>query len=114
MLWPLLVCVVNLFAAAFLHWQRTRHWCLLALATGSFSAALGTTALLIHRMLALEMFVKTLPSGEVRIDTTLLTIGEWLIVSGLVIGTVGGIGAIRWAIRLRQRPKEIAANTGQP
>jgi hypothetical protein len=99
----MLVCVAILFAAAFLHWQRTRHWCLLALTTGSLLAALGIIASLIHRILPVETLVETLPSGALRIDTTLLTVSGWLLTTGVIIGTVGGTGAIRWAIRLRQR-----------
>lgn len=43
--WLTLACLAILFAAAFLHWLRTRHWCLLALATGSLVAALANIAM---------------------------------------------------------------------
>jgi hypothetical protein len=103
--WLSVVCLAILFAAAFLHWQRTRHWCLLALATGSFLLTLGATVTLAIQMQLLHVPVETLPSGAVRIDTSLLTISTCLVASGVIIGTMGGIGAIRLAIRLRQRRK---------
>ena len=102
--WPSLVCLVILSAAAFLHWQRSRHWCLLALATGSLLAALGVLVTLLILMRLLHVPVETLPSGAVKIDTSLHRISEWLAACGLIIGTVGGIGAICWAIKLRRRP----------
>jgi len=96
--WLLPACAAILFAAALLHWQRARHWCLATLAAGSLLAALGTIATLIFRI---RPVVEALPSGAIRIDTRLVTIGQWLLMAGLLIGMVGGIGAIRWALRRR-------------
>jgi len=103
--WLSLACLAILFAAAFLHWQRTRHWCLLALATGSLLLALGATVTLAIQLQVLHVPVEPLPSGAVRFDTSLLTMSTCLVASGVIIGTVGGIDAIQLAIRLRQPHK---------
>ena len=39
--WLNVVCVVILLTAALLHWQRTRHWSLLTMATGWLLMAVG-------------------------------------------------------------------------
>ena len=98
--WLWLVCAAILLAAAVLHWRRTRHRCLLALAAASLLGVLGTAAGLVFRM---HPAVEQLPSGAIRIDTSLATAGEWLMISGLIIGAVGGIAAIHWALMLRRR-----------
>jgi hypothetical protein len=101
--WLFAVCLVILTAAALLHWQRTRHWCLLTLATGSLLVALGITAM----QIALRQQV--LPSGTIRINTSLLWIGVRSEAAGVVVLAVGGVGAILWAMRLRQRPEQPPA-----
>ena len=96
--WLDVVCLVILLAAAFLHWQRTRHWCLLALATGSLLMAVGAIASQIAQM---QLRPEKLASGAVRVDASLLTVWMWVVASGVVVAAVGGIGAIHWAVRLR-------------
>ena len=96
--WLDVVCLVILLAAAYFHWQRTRHWCLLAMAVGSLLMALGAIAARIE----LRPPVK-LASGAVKVDASLLTISMWVVASGVVVVAMGGIGAIHWAIRLRRR-----------
>jgi hypothetical protein len=108
--WLFLACSVILLAAAFLHWQRTRHWSLLALATGSLLTALSAVSSL---ALTTAWILAALDAPS-RVTTFLFTIVPWLLVFGLVIAAVGGIGAIHWAIRLEQRHTSLAANTGQP
>ena len=93
--WLFLACAAILFAAALLHWQRTRHWCLLTLAASSLLVALGAIASIVFLTM-----MEALHSGAIR---GLERIWEWLPVFGLAIGTVGGIGAICWAVRLRRR-----------
>jgi hypothetical protein len=108
--WLILGCGAILSAAALIHWQRSRHWCLLALAMGALLSAIGALAQLAFRV---NLSMTELPSGDIRLDTTLLSIGVWLLISGLVVGATGGIGAIHWGLRLRRRT-EIAANAPQP
>jgi tetratricopeptide (TPR) repeat protein len=70
--WLEIVCLATLAAAAFLHWQRTRHWCLLTLAAGFLLMTVaGTAAQITQRLLRPGV---VLPSGAVRFDTSLLTI----------------------------------------
>ena len=97
--WLWLVCAAILFAAAVLHWRRTRHRCLLAMAAASLLGVLGTIAGLVSRM---HPVVEQLPSGAIRIDTSLATAGQWLMMSGMIIGAVGGVAAIHWALTLRR------------
>ena len=103
------VCVAILFVAAFLHWQRTRHWSLLVLATGSLLIGLCT----LSTLALLSGWWEALGAPG-WFFTSLVRIMPWLAACAHVIGAVGGIGAIHWAIRLRQRPTSVAANTGQP
>jgi hypothetical protein len=94
-LWLGAICLLIFVVAAFLHWQHTRHWCLLALAIGSFLLALGAIAPRIGMMV--------FPGGSVQTIHSLITIGSWAGLCGVAVWTVGGIGAIHWAIRLRRR-----------
>lgn len=109
--WVSLTCFAILTAAAFLHWGRTRHWCLLALATGSLLAVLA--------MFGMQITVTVL-SGQWRdldalgFATSVLRIWQWFMVAGVVIAAAGGIGAINWAMKLRQQLKSIDANAGRP
>jgi hypothetical protein len=98
-----------LLAAAFLHWQRTRHWSLLALATGSLLLALGA----ISTLALLRGWLGAL-GAPYWFVTNLVNISPWLTASAQVIAAVGGIGAIHWAIGLRKRHTALATNTGQP
>jgi hypothetical protein len=79
--------------------DEPRHRCLLALAAASLLGVLGTIAGLVSRM---HPVVEQLPSGAIRIDTSLATAGEWLMMSGMIIGAVGGVAAIHWALTLRR------------
>ena len=99
--WLSLACFVILFLAAFLHWRRTRHWCLLALAIGSFLAALSNLATRIT--LGILLIGRWHDYGAMMFVTGLLRIWPWFAVAGAAIAAVGGIGAVRWAIRLTQR-----------
>jgi len=90
--WLYAVCLVILLVAAFLHWQRTRHWCLLTLATGSFLV----TAAIVGQQVLRDFVV--LPSGAIQIDTSLRMIWDLLIVAGVVVAIVGGVGTTHWAI----------------
>jgi hypothetical protein len=94
--WLEVVCLIMLLAAASLHWRRTRHWCLLALATGALLMAMGAIAMQIAQMLA---------SGAMSFDKSLRTIPMWVVASGVVVAAVGGVGAVHWAIRLRRDSK---------
>lgn len=99
--WLDVACLIILLTAAFLHWQRTRHWCLLAMAIGSLLMALGAIAMQIDR---LQWYPEVkLASGAVKLNTSLLTPLMWVVASGVVVAAVGGIGAIHWAITLRRR-----------
>lgn len=99
--WLQTVCLAVFIVAALLHWQRTRHWCLLALATGTLLMALGTIA----GQLAWMYPDGKLASGAVKGNASLVTISMWLSTSSMVVAAAGGIGAIHWAIKLR-RPLE--------
>jgi hypothetical protein len=105
--WLSLACSTILLGAAFLHWQRTRHWSLLALATGSLLTALNT----ISSLAVMHAELLGGPSSFVRSLAKML---PWLVAFGLAIAAAGGVGAIRWAIRLRHGQISVAANTGQP
>jgi C4-dicarboxylate transporter len=100
--WLDVVCLVILVVAALAHWQRTRHWCLLALATGSVLMAVGAIASQLVQMQLRP--VEKLASGAVRFDTSLLTTLMWVVASGVVVAAVGGIGAIHLAIKLKREP----------
>jgi len=99
--WLQPVCLAIFIAAALLHWQRTRHWCLLALATGSLLVALGAIA----GQMAWMYPDGQLASGAVKGNASLLTIAMWLSTCSMVVAAVGGIGAIHWAIKLRRPPE---------
>jgi hypothetical protein len=99
--WVAVVCLGILVVAAVLHWQRTRHWCLLAMASGALLMAVCAVA---SRIVQMQLRPEAqLASGAVRFDTRLLASLTWLAVSGEVIAAVGGVGAIYWAISLRRR-----------
>ena len=105
--WLFLACAIVLFAAASLHWRRTGHRYLLALASASLLVTVHAIASLIFRM---APPVTILPSGAIRIDTRLITLAEWSLVAGVVVGLVGGIEAIRWALRSGRHAEPSAAN----
>ena len=105
--WLSLACSAILLGAAFLHWQRTRHWSLLALATGSLLTAISA----ISSLALIHAWPLGAPSSFSRSLAKML---PWLVAFGLVIAALGGIGAIHWAIRLRHRHTSVAANTGHP
>jgi hypothetical protein len=96
-------CLAVFFVAAGLHWLRTRHWCLLALAVCSLLVSVGALASKLAMMFP-DHPRETLPSGTVHIylNAALHEISIWLNVFGMVAGIVGGIGAILLAIRLRR------------
>lgn len=83
--WLNLGCVLILVAAALLHWQRTRHWCLLTMASGALLIALSAIAMRIVPMKA---------------NRTMLLLSA--VALGMVVVAVGGVGAIQWALRLRR------------
>jgi hypothetical protein len=91
--WLGLICLLLFVVAAFLHWQRTRHWCLLALAIASFLAALGAIA---------PEIGMTSTGGSLHGSRSLIAIGALADLFSLALATVGGIGAVHWAIRLRR------------
>jgi hypothetical protein len=93
--------LVILVAAALIHWHRTRHWCLLALATGSLLVALSATAM----QIVVSFHMRTLTFGAVVVFDPILVLAciWWLRAFGEVVAGVGGIGAIHWAIKLRRR-----------
>ena len=103
MTWTQLVCLIILIAAAFLHWQRTRHWCLLALAIGSLLMTLGAISVEVIQELTNRTRPVTLASGAIEYKFVMrLTIWWWVEASGAAVAAVGGIGAIHWAIKLRR------------
>ena len=103
--WLAAVCLLILFAAAFLYWRRTRHWCLLALTIGSFLAALGMIAQGIGQMPHGDLIPPEMSPGSVQAMQSLITFGMWAVFCGFSVAAVGGVGAIHWAIRLgRRRP----------
>jgi len=102
MKWMPLLCEVILFAAAFLHWRRTRHWCLLALAIGVLLMTLGAIGM---RIMELQAHPVKHASGTVTFKVELLRLWMWLTASGAVVAAVGGVGAIHWAIKLRRPPE---------
>jgi len=104
------VCCVILFVAAFLHWHRTRHWSLLVLATGSLVTALSA----ICSLVIFSTWLLTALSAPPAFIRILLAMLPWFLVFGLVVAAIGGIGAIHWAISLREPHTSAAANTGQP
>jgi hypothetical protein len=69
------------------------------MATGALLVTLGGLATQITLMLLTPV---TLPSGAMKFESSLFTVWRWLVVSGEVIVVIGGIGAIKWAIRPRQ------------
>jgi hypothetical protein len=88
--------------AAFLHWQRTRHWCLLAMAAGPLLMALGTIAARIGEMPIYGHTMEEIASGSVRPVQVLMTIATWASFCGFALAAVGALGAIHWAIKLRR------------
>ena len=72
MRWLPALTLVILFAAAFLHWRRTRHWCLLTLAIAVLLMALGDIGMQIMESLARP--VKK-PSGTVTLKIELMWFG---------------------------------------
>lgn len=100
--WLYVACLAILVVAATLHWRRTRHWCLLALATGSLLVALANVAI----QIGVDILLTLLPDSEtITFGTILFDISQWFMAAGAVIAAAGGIGAIHWAIRLKQRPQ---------
>ena len=89
--WSQEVCLVILIAAALVHWQRTRHWCLPALATSAILVALSALA----NKIAWMYPDHTLASGAVYGNESLLLTSVWLQVFSQVVAVVGGIGAIQ-------------------
>ena len=64
--WLIPIFLLILFTAAFLHWQRARHWCLLALAIGALLMALGTIAARVGEMPLHGHTVEAIASGLVQ------------------------------------------------
>ena len=109
--WLFAAGLAVLVIAAFLHWQRTRHWSLLTLSIGALLAAAGVLAGKITQMLML-LRLHDVPSAEaIKHTTNLIAIWTCLLASGTVVAIVGGIGAIYWAIKLRQRREQMPTTT---
>ena len=100
MTWMPLLSEVILFVAAVLHWRRTRHWCLFALAIGVLLVTLGAIGM---QIMELQAHPVKHASGMVTFKVELLPL--WMEASGAVVAAVGGIGAIFWAIKLRRPPE---------
>lgn len=101
--WLYLVCLAILCTAALLHWRRTRHWCLLALAIGSF---LATFASLATQITLAVVMGHGLDLSPIEFALRLARIWQWFMLAGIAIAAVGGIGAIHWALWPRQRPHD--------
>jgi hypothetical protein len=99
-------CGAILAVAALLHWQRTRHWCLLTMAVGAILMILAGLAMQITMM---QVTPVVLPSGAMKLDARWLTVWQWLVVFGEIIVAIGGLGAIKWAIGLRQRSAVLSS-----
>jgi amino acid permease len=97
--WLGMVCFAALFAAALMHWQRTRHCCLLVLATAALLATLNAVAR--HIVFVLPGLI--LDSGTGKFDQRVLTALNWLPLVPIAVAAFGGIGAIHWAIQLKRR-----------
>ncbi len=100
--WLPLACMLILIAAALLHWQRTRHWCLLALAIGALLVAAGATGV---QIIQPQIHPEKLASGAITFNMRPLLFWIGLETAGKAVVAVGGISAILWAIQLR-RPAE--------
>jgi hypothetical protein len=96
LLWLAPICMLIWLAAAFLHWQRNRHWCLLAL---SIALLLGTISTLTPYI---SMMIMS-SGGSVQTVESLFAISHWAQLFAVLVGGVGGIGAIHWAITLRPK-----------
>jgi hypothetical protein len=94
--------MIILLAAALLHWQRTRHWCLLAMAIGAFLIAVGATGI---QIIQPQIHPEKLASGAVAYNIRPLIIWMSLQTAGAGVAAMGGIGAIHWAIQLRRPPE---------
>jgi hypothetical protein len=94
---PLLMLL--LFVAALLHWRRTRHWCLLALAIAPFLVGIGNVAGHVAQLPLRGHTIREMGSGSVRVSQSLMTVSQVLICCGLLVAAVGGIGAIIWALK---------------
>ena len=101
--WLMAACLVILVVAAFFHWKRTRHWCLLALAIGALLAAAGVIAGQIIPTLMLLCLLSAKSVEAFRLYTNMSTIWSVMSASGVAVALVGGIGAIHWAMKLRQQ-----------
>ncbi len=104
--WLSVVCSGVLVIAAVLHWQRTRHWCLLALAAGSFLTGLGAVS-------TLALANGWLAIASLNVISTLVRSLTWSAVFAQVVATVGGVGAIHWAFRQRRRSPSIGIDTDE-
>jgi len=97
--WITPILFVILFAAAVIHWRRTRHWCLLALALSVLLTAGGIVARDVAMKPLIGHTAEEINSGSVRMNQILFMIGGWLSICGDLAAVVGGIGAIIWAFR---------------
>ena len=100
--WLPVACMIILLVAALLHWQRTRHWSLLAMAIGALLIAVGATAV---QIIQPQLRPEKRASGAVAFDVRPLMFWMSLETSGAGVAAVGGIGAVLWAIKLRRRPE---------
>ncbi len=101
--WLLAACLVILVVAAFLHWKRTRHWCLLTLGLGALLAVAGIIAGQIIPMLMLLCLHAAESVETIRLYTNMSMIWSALSALGAAVALVGGIGAIHWAMKLRRQ-----------
>jgi hypothetical protein len=110
-----IACLSTLLTAALLHWRRTKHWSLLAMGTGSLLMLLGGIASQIAQM---RQRPQRLASGALWVDASVMAISLWIVAAGSLVATIGGIGAIRWAIQSKRRrngySSELRAKNERP
>ncbi len=109
--WLTPICMFILLAAALLHWQRARHWYLVALATGAALVALSMIAERIGEMPLHGRTAAEIASGAVQANESLIGIGVRTLICGVAVAAVGGIGAIYRLIGLNDRASDQPPDT---
>ena len=94
--WLYAACSLTLAIAAFLHWRRTRHWCLLVLSTGSLLVTGGLVAGQITHIVIFFGPHTNHVAEAIEFYANLQTIFACVSGFGALLALVGGVGAIFW------------------